>query len=170
MEPPKPGFFGRLLGKLPDPIRNWPESDEPLPPFDLAAGSLGGLRFGDEFDRAEFLGRPDRVEHPGGMWFHYDSRGFQLYFEAGQFVELSCDISKPANRDAPSGQGYSRPTISGGLTLTPETTEAQVRNRFGPPDTDEEHTLVYPRGRYYMTFEFDPPTGKLLTWSACVDD
>src|SRR5207253_876028 len=54
-----------------DPTRHWPKTDEPLPPFDLAAGALGGLRLGDDLRQAEFLGRPDRVENPGWTRLHY---------------------------------------------------------------------------------------------------
>ncbi|HEY1377569.1 MAG TPA: hypothetical protein VGF55_12290, partial [Gemmataceae bacterium] len=40
-----------------DPTRHWAKTDEPLPPFDLAAGALGGFRLGDDLPGAEFLGR-----------------------------------------------------------------------------------------------------------------
>ncbi|HEX4591919.1 MAG TPA: hypothetical protein VH120_18415 [Gemmataceae bacterium] len=169
-------MIGRLLAMFrgrPDPTRGWAPSDEPLPVFDLASGSLGGLRFEDRIEQAEFLGRPSRVENPGWTRLHYENRGFQLYFEAGQFVELTCDIAAPEGAAKP-GREFARPRLSGGVELTPDTSEAQVRQRFGPPDTevDDLHAkvLTYPRGKYYMDFEFDKATGRLRTWSAKLDD
>jgi hypothetical protein len=177
MEPPRQSIIGRLLallGRRPDPTRHWAESDEPLPPFDLASGALGGLRFKDGFEQAEFLGRPDRVQNPGWTRLYYLARGVQLYFEMGQFVELICDIAPRPDAPPQPGQGFSRPRLSGGIQLTPETSAAHVRELFGPPESEEDYArdnvLTYPRGRFYMTFEFDQPTGRLLTWSAKLDD
>src|SRR5436190_23765669 len=173
MEPSRQGIVGRLLalfGRRPDPTRHWAATDEPLPPFDLASGALGGLRFGDGFEQAEFLGRPDRVENPGWTRLYYLGRGFQLYFEMGQFAELTCDIAPPPDVPPKPGQGFSRPRLSCGIQLTPETTAAQVRQWFGAPESEDDgpgsRTLTYPQGRYYMGFEFDPSTGRLLGWSA----
>lgn len=177
MEPPQQGIVGRLLALLgwrPNPTRHWAEADEPLPPFDLATGALGALRLGDDLQRAEFLGRPDLVENPGWTRLHYLGRGFQLNFEGGQFVELTCDIAPPSNMPPKAGQGFSRPRLSGGIQFTPETTAEQVRELFGPPESEEDDardkTLIYPRGQFYMAFEFEKATGRLLTWSAALDD
>jgi hypothetical protein len=177
VEPQRQGILGRLLtllGRRPDPTRHWTKTDEPLPIFDLMAGALGGLRFEDGFEQAEFLGRPERVENPGWTRLYYLARGFQLYFEMGQFVELTCDIAPPPSVPPKPGHGFSRPRLSGDIQLTPESSAARVRELFGPPESEEngarDTTIVYPRGRYYMTFEFDRSSGRLLTWSAHLED
>ena len=45
---------------------------------------------------------------------------------------------------------------------------AQVHQVFGAPESEEidarEKSLIY-RGQFYMVFEFELPTGRLLTWS-----
>jgi hypothetical protein len=158
----------------PDPTRHWPITAEPLPPFDLEAGALGGLRLGDGLAQAAFLGRPDRVEQTAAwLNLNYAGRGFQLEFDPDGFVTLTCHI---AAADVPPkpGQGFCRPRLSGGTQLTPETTVAQVRAAFGPPDSEEEYPhskiLTYLRDRFSMEFEFEPRTEKLLVWSAVLDD
>ena len=156
-----------------DPTRHWARTDGPLPRFDPEAGALGGLALGDGLERAEFLGRPDRVEHlkpPGWVELHYSGRGFQLGFMP-QFVELTCTITPRPGVPSERGQGYSRPLLSGGIELTPETTPAQVRAHFGPPEAvwdspqDKTVTLINHRDRFNMEFEFDQSTGRLLTWT-----
>src|SRR5262245_5165589 len=82
---PEPaGWLGRFLGRFGlrrDPTRAWPQNDTPLPPFDLAARSLGGLRLGDPLDAAEFLGRPDAVKQTRYcLVLLYRRRGFELAF------------------------------------------------------------------------------------------
>ena len=159
-----------------DPTRHWAKTDERLPAFDLGAGALDGLTLGDNLEQAEFLGRPDRVEHlehPGEMRLHYVQRGFRLGFMP-QFVELTCHIAPPSDVPPERGQGFSRPRLSGGIELTPETSVARVRDLFGPPKSEHDSprdktlTYCYLRGRFYMEFEFEQSTGRLLTWSVPV--
>jgi hypothetical protein len=142
-----------------------------LPPFDLASGALGKLSVGDPVAAAEFLGRPDLVEHTSvsGMTLHYLARGFELQFSGGAFAELRCHLAPRSDGPPETGRAFSRPRLSNGIQITPEMSVEQVRRVFGPPtseDTDDhEHTLTY-AGEHYMVFEFEPATGRLLTWSA----
>src|SRR3954454_9324880 len=79
---PEPaGWLARFLGRFGprrDPTRAWPQDDTPLPPFDLAARSLGGLRLGDPLGAAEFLGRPDAVEQARHYLTLLYSRGWLI--------------------------------------------------------------------------------------------
>ena len=172
---PRYGVLGGLFGFFRShPARRWQPSDEPLPQFDLATGALGSFRLGENWEQAEFLGRPDRVDQPAGMRFHYFSRGFELYFEGGECAEIACIISTPAISDARSDQGYARPQLKGGIQLTPETSVDEVQRVFGTPASDDtyrhDRTLMFDRGRYYMEFIFEQPSGRLLTWSAALED
>jgi hypothetical protein len=175
---PEPaGWLGRFLGRfgLPrDPTRAWPQYDTPLPPFDLAARSLGGLRRGDPLDAAEFLGRPDAVEQTRScLVLLYRRRGFELAFAAGRFSGLTCEVGPPSGPSPEPGRGFSRPRVSG-LLLTPETTVDQVRRSFGPPVTEQtlpgEVILHYEPGPGAMEFEFEVATGRLMVWSVYLDD
>lgn len=157
----------------PDPTRHWAKRDEPLPVFDLAAGALGGLTLGDSLEQAEFLGRPDRVEHldhPGDMRLHYVQRGFWVGFMP-EFVDLACHIAPPSGVPPEPGQRFSRPRLSNGIELSPETNVSRIRDLLGPPtsehDSPQDKTLTYSylHGRFYMEFEFEHSTGRLLTWS-----
>lgn len=177
---PRPGILGDLFGIFRShPARRWQPRDEPLPAFDLTTGALGSFRLGEGWEQAEFLGRPDRVDKPSGadepdgMKFHYLSRGFELFFEAGEFAELACIINPPSNTPAKGSQGYSRPQIKGGIQLTPETTAEDVVHAFGAPSSEENYCnrlLIYVRGRYVMDFEFEKRSERLLTWTAALDD
>lgn len=113
--------------------------DEPLPHFDVASGALGGLSLGDAVEQAEFLGRPDRVEHTSvsGMTFHYLGRGFELQFSVDLFVELRCHIAARSDAPPEAGRGFSRPRLSSGIQITPEMSVAQVYQVFGPPEREE---------------------------------
>jgi hypothetical protein len=162
-----------------DATRNWATTDEPMPPFDLAAGALGGLKLGDSLEQAEFLGRPDPIEQTedfGRVYLDYAGRGFQIGFEMGQFVELNCTIALHSADPSPKpGQGFSRPRLSGRIELTPETNVAQVQHCFGPPESEENYTrgraLTYRQGRFSMEFEFEKATERLLDWSVeALDD
>jgi hypothetical protein len=159
-------------GEQADPTRNWPASDKPMPPFDVETWALSDLRLGDELEKAQFLGRPDSVEHVGDRWVYLDyaSRGFKLVFEYGRFQELNCDVSLPSDMTLTPDQGFCRPRLSGGFELTPETSAAQVQQRFGPPTREDnyprDHALTYHRDGFEMEFEFERATGKLLAWSA----
>jgi hypothetical protein len=159
-----------------DPTRYWTKTDEPLPLFDLEAGALGPLALGSSLAAAEFLGRPDRVEHlerPGSMVLHYIKRGFRLGFMP-DFAEFICTIAPTPGRPPEYGQGFSRPRLSGDIELTAATSVADIRELFGPPTSEHEYAqdkilvLVYDCGRFHMEFEFDPSTGRLLTWSVPV--
>ena len=162
-----------LLERRADATRNWTKTNAPMPPFDLAAGALGGLALGDSLEQAEFLGQPDPVEQtaaPRWWYLDYGGRGFQLVFETGQFVELNCTIAlHSADMSPKPGQGFSRPRLSSGIELTPETNIAQVRQYFGPPESEENYTrgraLTYRQGRFSMEFEFEQTTERLLDWS-----
>ena len=160
-----------------DSTPRWATTDEPLPPFDLAAGALGGLTLGDILVQAEFLGRPDQqTEEFGRVYLDYAGRGFKLVFERGRFVELYCTIALHSADASPKpGQGFSRPRLSGGIELTPKTSLTQVQQYFGPPeceDNDISHkALTYRQGRFYMKFEFEQATERLLDWSVeALDD
>lgn len=160
-----------------DPSRHWAPSEEPMPPFDMASGALGGLRLGGRLEQAEFLGRPDRDEQTAApRWFtlDYASRGFQLVFETGQFMELNCAIARPADTPREPGQGFCRPRLSGGIELTPETSVADIRRTFGAPESEENYprgrALTYRQGTFTMEFEFEKATDKLLDWSVMALD
>lgn len=151
-----------------DPTQDWAKTDAPLPLFDLEAGALGELALGDPVLQAKFLGRPDRVEHTSvsGMTLHYLNRGFELQFSAGAFAELTCHLSPESAALPEAGRAFSRPRLVNGIQVTPEMTVEMVRKVFGTPGSedidDRKQTLTYP-GAHYMAFEFELPTGQLLT-------
>ena len=165
--------------KLPsDLMQTWTKTNAPMPVFDLEAGALGGLRLGDGLEKAEFLGRPDiddQTADPRRMCLDYAGRGFQIVFEMGQFVELNCTIALHAADMAPEpGQGFSRPRLSSGIVLTPETSVDQVLQSFGPPETEENfvrgRALTYRKEWFTMEFEFERGTERLLDWSVMAHD
>lgn len=156
---------------IPDPTQHWAKTFKPMPPFDLEAGALGGLRLGDSMEQAEFLGPPDRVEQAAHyVELHYADQGFMLEFHQRGWVELTCLIAAPTDDPPEPSQGFSRLRLSIGIELTPETSDAKVRECFGPPNSEEDYhtakTLAYDMGRFSMLFEFEPSTGRLLIWSA----
>ncbi len=162
------------IGDRADPTRHWAKKHEPMPPFDLETGALGTLTWDhDCLEKAEFLGRPDRVEHfddLGEMTLYYLERGFEVSFMP-EFAELVCHIAPPTDVPPDHGQGFCRPRLSGGIELTTETSITKVRELFGPPKSehlspqDNTLTLVYLHGRFHMEFEFEQETGRLMTWT-----
>jgi hypothetical protein len=160
-----------------DPSRLWAPSEEPMPPFDLATGALGGLRLGDRLEQAEFLGRPDHDEQTAApRWFtlDYAGRGFKLVFETDRFMELNCAIARPADTPPEPGQRFCRPRLANGIELTPETSVEDVLQSFGPPESEKNYprgkALTYRQGRLTMEFEFEKATDKLLDWSVMALD
>jgi hypothetical protein len=173
METPQEGILDLIPPEPPsDLLRDWPQTHAPMPRFDLESGALGSLRLGDALESAEFLGQPDRQEQTGApRWFYLDyvGRGFKLVFETGQFVELNCSIALPSDVQPEPGQGFSRPKLSGGIELTPQTSIEQVQRYFGRPESEETYrrgkVLTYRQSRFTMEFEFALATEKLLDWS-----
>jgi hypothetical protein len=76
--------------------------------------------------------------------------------------------------DGVRGEEFCTPRLSNGMQLTSATNISQVRQAFGAPKTEDEFTrskvLVFVRGKYFMTFEFEQPKEQLLLWSVALDD
>jgi hypothetical protein len=135
--PVRMNILDRVLGSFrrrSDPTRHWSDTDEPLPTFDLATGGLGGLRFGDGLESAEFLGRPDEVKQTKDcVDLFYRRRGFDVAFELGEFAQLTCHIA-PSPRSAPRpDQGYSGRGWSAGSNSRPTRAPNRCSSRSDRP-------------------------------------
>src|SRR6185369_17404690 len=120
-------IFDRLLGRRPDPTKDWP-LEPPLPAgFDFARRAFGSLGFGDRLEAARFLGRPDSFEwrEPGYCELLYARSGFQIDFEDGRFAFLAFFLGSDAHLPSHPEMRFSQPKLGEGIQLAAETSRAQ---------------------------------------------
>jgi hypothetical protein len=128
---------------------DWPDPPTTLPPLDLAARSLGPLRFGAPLDLLRAFGRPDRHTPipPATSEFLYAPLGLIVQLDAHAGIDsLAFLIAADPHDPKHPRLRHGTPRLSSGHTLTPATTEADLRRLFGPPtleDRDEEEIILY---------------------------
>ncbi len=167
-------FFTRLFGNktgTTDPTQDWPPATGPSPQMSVerrALESFGGrLTLGDRLDAARFLGRPDTFEAPGAWTIlHYERWGLILEFEEQQLFSVELQIREAAS--GPSGQiDAVEPRGPDDIRLTATTTKAQLIERFGLPERDDEHPdgaqLLYPRQPMVLSYVLSRD-GRLVGW------
>ena len=150
------------------PVADWPEIDTSTPPaIDLASRAIGPLAFGAPLAEARSLGPPDRFERGDRQTdtLLYARLGLLLEFDATAGLEYAAFLVAPDRHD-PKHPLLKRcaPRFSTGATLTAQTTEADLRALFGPPDSADrdagETVLVHER--HGLTLECElAPTGTL---------
>jgi hypothetical protein len=168
-------FPDRLLGKQSDPSRDWKGLSLPIPDFDIAEMRFGFLRFGDPFEAAAFLGRPDRSRwtQPNYCEFLYASGGFQIDYDKGRFAYLAFYIGPDPYLPKHKALEFASPRLSGGTTdgyrLSRDTDRAKLEQLFGAPDSADtearETILFYTRTSVTMEFELEGETGRLKRWN-----
>jgi hypothetical protein len=162
-----------ILGRQPDPTRDWPPNAGELPVVRLDPFSLGGLRLGDGVEAARPLGRPEQVyrsKRAGIFTLIYVRWGVEFTFAEHRLSDVTFVIGETWLSDIKGSP--CRPRLADGAQLSPETTVEQVIARFGDPkerstNQDGETVLDYERDRVIMSFEFDE--GRLVAWDASVD-
>ena len=168
-------FLDRLLGKRPDPTFNWGVFSPPIPDFDVAQMRFGSLQFGDTFEAAAFLGRPDRFEWTQGQYCQllYASGGFQIDFDESRFAYLAFFIGPDDCLPEHKALEFSKPRVRGcipdGVRLSVETDGTMLERIFGAPGSLEvepdETILYYTRQGVTMEFELDGRSGQLKRWN-----
>ena len=168
------GFFSRVFGRNTadtDPTRDWPPATGASPQMNVerrALDSFGGpVALGDRIDAARVLGRPDSVEVLGAWTIlRYDRWGLVLEFEERQlfsveFLVRECETGSAGLVDAvePLGPDQTR--------LTRQTTEAELIERFGPPDGEHDYRatghLLYTRPPMVLSYVLDDEK-RLVAW------
>lgn len=170
-------FLDKLLGRRPDPTIGWVPFVPPIPAFDVRAMKFGSLRFGDPFESAAFLGRPDRY-----YWREQDKMdsfelvyacGFQMDFLDWKFDYLAFLIGPdPHQPDCPNLQ-YSAPVVTGlggeDVVFTQLTDRKMLESLLGTPayvDVSEDETILfYTPGGMTMEFEMNGKSGGLKRWN-----
>lgn len=164
------GLLSFLFGKRPDPTLEWPLSTRPAPEFDVAAGSLGPLKFYDAVEEARFLGKPDEATWKSGrvlklLWARW---GLELEFVEGrlEFIDwiIGPDEFAPTHRDL----RFARPQPVGGPVLDGRTTEADLTAWLGPTDRNlaDEDEIILEWEKNGLIHEFElTPGGKLKRWN-----
>jgi hypothetical protein len=169
------GFLDRFLGKRTDPTLGWGVLRPPMPDFDLTVMRFGPLRFGDSFDAAAFLGRPDSFKWSRDDYCEllYATSGFQIDYDDGKFAYLAFFIGPDDYLPNHSALEFSKPQLRGctpdGIQLSQETDQATLERLFGAAesvDTDPEETILYyTKQNVTMEFEIDEKSGSLKRWN-----
>ena len=168
-------LLNRLLGKREDPTLSWKPFSLPIPDFDVAQMRFGTLRFGDGFETASFLGRPEQVEWTDRAYcaLLYASGGFQIDFDEGRFAYLAFLIGPDKYLPKYTPLEFSKPRLHGctpdAIQLSNDTDRVLLKRLFGDPgsvDSDEEETILfYTRQNVTMEFELDGKMGHLKRWN-----
>ena len=168
------GFFSRLFGSKAaetDLTRDWPPATGASPQMNVERRALesfsGAVALGDRIDAARILGRPTSVE-VSGAWtiLRYDAWGLVLEFEEQQLFSVEFLLRERESGSAglvdavePLGPDQSR--------LTRTTTEAELIERFGPPDSHHDHRatgqLLYTRAPMVLSYVLDDDK-RLVAW------
>lgn len=168
-------FFDRLLGIRKDPTLSWKPFALPIPDFDLTEMRFGALRFGDGFDAAAFLGRPEGFQWTEGDYCEllYAAGGFQIGYDKSRFAYIAFFIGPDYYMPGHKALQFSKPRLYGckpdGIRLSHETDRELIEQLFGvadSEDTDEEETILfYTRMGTTMEFEMDGKMGRLKRWN-----
>jgi hypothetical protein len=168
-------FLDRLIGRRTDPTLGWVTFKLPIPDFDVTAMRFGTLRFGDAFEAAAFLGRPDRFTWTQGKYCEllYASGGFQLDYDCGKFAYAAFFIGPDGFLPKHPALEFSKPRLRGctpdGIALSRDTDRALLERMFGAADSVDteprEVILHYTRRGVTMEFEMDGKTGRLKRWN-----
>jgi len=166
-------FLDRILGRRPDPTLNWQTSNAPMPDFDLEAMRFGTLQFGQGFEAAEFLGRPDLFRWTQEEYCEllYASRGFQIDYDERKFAYLAFLIGPDRHQPDHPALKFSTPRLRTpeGVRLSCEADRALLEQLFEAPDSVDagasQVVLYYTRNHVTMEFEMDGTTGRLKRWN-----
>lgn len=164
-------LLGRAIGHGPDPTREWPPAQGPLPRVSLERRALetfaGRLAFGDPLAAARVLGRPQKCRADQGFaTLEYEAWGLTVEFEEGGFVQATFAIGE--EHIGASGT----PLGPDGLALTGRTTRDELLQRFGKPGRtqvlDGETILYYTHGPLVSELQLDED-GFLFAWDVYLD-
>ena len=136
---------------------------------------FGSLKFGEGFNSAAFLGRPDRFTWTQEDYCEllYASGGFQIDYDKSRFAYLAFFIGPDKYVPKHRALEFSKPRIRGfgpdGIRLSRDSDQASVERLFGAADSVDteprEHILYYAREGVEMEFEFDGKSGRLKRWN-----
>ena len=140
---------------------------------------FGKIQFGDSFETAAFLGRPDHVS-----WIQknycalvYASGGFQIDYDNAKFVYLAFYIGLDDFVPKQKPMAFSKPKIlgcePGRLELSSDIDRLRLEGLFGTAksvDVDDDETILYySRQGITMEFELDANKGRLKRWNLYPD-
>ena len=164
----------RFLQQRRNPAVSWSPQKSPLPDFDVSKMCFGTLRFGDGFEAAAFLGKPDslkwtEVDHCEML---YASEGFEINYHADKLAYLAFFIGPDDFLPKHHGLKFSKPPLRGvqpdGIRLSQETNREMLEKLFGSPDSEDadsdETILTYERQSVTMEFELSHK-GRLKRWN-----
>jgi hypothetical protein len=168
-------LINRLLGRRAAPTADWGVFVPPMPVLDLSRMRFGSLGFGDGFEAAAFLGRPDRCvwTQDGYCELLYAGGGFQLDYDGGRFSYLAFFIGPDRHQPDHPALAFSAPRLCGDpyndVGLSQNTDRQLLERMFGPPgkvDAAADETILnYTRKGVAMEFEMDGVTGLLKRWN-----
>ena len=173
-------FLERLLGRGKDPTLKWKPFSPPIPDFDLTDMRFGSLRFGDGYEAAAFLGRPNRCEWMQGCdcTLLYASGGFEIGFDKDRLISIAFFIGPDELLPKDTALEFAKPRLRGctpdGVQLSPEVDQRFVEQLFGAAesiDADADETILfYTREGVGMDFELDGKNGRLKRWNLYLKD
>lgn len=164
------GWWNKLLSWSNDPTADWPGMDLNAPGVDLSNMSFGPLRFGDDLEAAQALGRPDRFTGNRAKYCEllYARCGFQIDFEKGRFCYLAFFIGQDEHQPKHPALIFSQPKLAEDVKLTQGTRIADIKNLFGDPVSEnvdsDETILFYMHNGITMEFELTN-SGHLKRWN-----
>ena len=156
------GLIDRILGRRPDPTKDWPQLSNAPTGFDLSRRTFGSLAFGDGFESARQFGKPDKFEwiRPGYCTLLYARSGFQIDFEDGRFSYIAFLLGPDMYLPAHPQLAFSEPWLCDRLQLSSATNQLQIKNYFGAPESEDvdsdETILFYSHNNMTIEFEFTP--------------
>lgn len=168
-------FLDRLLGRPNDPTLGWGTASLPLPDFDFSEMRFGKLGFGDAFEAAAFLGRPQRFRWTQADYCEllYASGGFQLDFDRGKFAYAAFFIGPDRFLPKHPALKLSNPRLRGatpdGIALSRDTDRGSLERLFGVAGSVDaesgEVILYYTMQGVTMEFEMEGNTERLKRWN-----
>lgn len=145
----------------------WPKvANPPTVQLDLAAASIGTLRFGDHIDVAKVLGRPDDyIRHDGkGCGLIYFEHGLYLEFDERQeFSFVTFHLSHAPNDPKSRFRGRPLRLSSGGI-ISSESSPDEITRLFGKCSDaaeDEDGTLLTHNVYGFMLDVYFSPAGRI---------
>src|SRR5262245_30114315 len=177
-------FLSRLFGGRADddplqntPVGGWPSHGEQSPQISLERQVLetfgGRVPFGAPFEAVRAIGRPDAYQSPreGFATLLYDRWGLELEIELGKFVHATYLIGAEHTSEKRPALVLAEPRGPDSRALTVRTTQAELLQRFGEPETrqdlDETVVLYYRAGP--LMSEFQLHDGLLTMWDVYLD-
>ena len=137
-------LFKKLFGKkeIENPTKLWPLANPVELTFNLQGLSFCGVRFGTDFEFCKTFGKTDSFKGENGFFtLTYPDSGFEVEFNEGE-VDL-VKVIFGEDKFNPDGCQFASLTLSDGIKIDKETSEADLISVFGElNERDEDETEI----------------------------